>query len=130
MRTVSGYVILLDSPKKQTNKQKESWQGHRNSCSQLQRANYITHIPNTLILVSSWQEITASAISNSVSFSQLHFSKVTSDAFFDGGHLVMRSAKPVNHLNKENTFLSAPNSTLGTIAFFSHPAVCFRVNHR
>ena len=36
------YFILLDSPKKQTNKQtnkqKERWQGHRNSCGQLQWA--------------------------------------------------------------------------------------------
>ena len=46
---VSFYFILLASPKKkqtnkQTNKQKELWQGHRNSCGQLQRARmfYLT----------------------------------------------------------------------------------------
>ena len=37
--------ILLASPKKkknkQTNKQKERWQGHRNSCGQLQRARIL-----------------------------------------------------------------------------------------
>ena len=31
-------LLLLASPKKKTNKQKEHWQGHRNSCGQLQRA--------------------------------------------------------------------------------------------
>ena len=31
-------------------------------------------------------------------FSQLHFNNVTSYALFYGGHLVMRSAKPGNHL--------------------------------
>ena len=31
-------------------------------------------------------------------FSQLHFINVTSHALFYGGHLVMRSAKPGNHL--------------------------------
>ena len=33
-------------------------------------------------------------------FSQLHFNNVTSHALFYGGHLVMRSAKPGNHLNR------------------------------
>ena len=37
--------ILLASPKKKTNKQtdkqKEPWQGHRNSCGQLQRARIL-----------------------------------------------------------------------------------------
>ena len=33
-------------------------------------------------------------------FGQLHFNKVTSHAPFYGGHLVMRSAKPGNHLKK------------------------------
>ena len=32
-------------------------------------------------------------------FSQLHFNNVTSHALYYGGHLVMRSAKPGNHLN-------------------------------
>ena len=31
-------------------------------------------------------------------FSQLHFNDVTSHALFYGSHLVMRSAKPGNHL--------------------------------
>ena len=35
---LSLLFILLASPKKQTNKQKERWQGHCNSCGQLQRA--------------------------------------------------------------------------------------------
>ena len=33
-------------------------------------------------------------------FSQRHFNNVTLNAPFYGGHLVMRSAKPGNHLNK------------------------------
>ena len=32
-------------------------------------------------------------------FSQLHFNNVTSHALYCGGHVVMRSAKPGNHLN-------------------------------
>jgi len=37
-------LLLLASPKnkKQTNKQKEHWQGHRNSCGQLQRAAMVS----------------------------------------------------------------------------------------
>ena len=35
-------LFLLASPKKiQANKQKERWQGHRNSCGQLQRARIL-----------------------------------------------------------------------------------------
>ena len=41
-------IILLASPKKktnkETNKQKERWQGHRNSCGQLQRARILKKI--------------------------------------------------------------------------------------
>ena len=44
--------ILLASPKKkpnkQTNKQKERWQGHRNSCGQLQRACVEESISTTI----------------------------------------------------------------------------------
>ena len=39
--------ILLASPKK-TNKQKERWQGHRNSCGQLQRACVEESISTTI----------------------------------------------------------------------------------
>ena len=35
-------VILLASPEKKTNKQKERWQGHRNSCGQSQRARLLS----------------------------------------------------------------------------------------
>ena len=37
----SKVVLILFSPKKKTNKQKERWQGHRNSCGQLQRARIL-----------------------------------------------------------------------------------------
>ena len=33
-------------------------------------------------------------------FGQLHFNDVSSHALFYGGHLVMRSAKPGNHLKR------------------------------
>ena len=36
-------------------------------------------------------------------FGQLHFNNVTSHALFYGGHLVMRSAKPGNHLNNSSS---------------------------
>ena len=38
-------------------------------------------------------------------FSQLHFNNVTSQALFYGGHLVMRSAKPGNHLKLNSLFV-------------------------
>ena len=34
--------LLASPPKKQTNKQKEHWQGHSNSCGQLQRAAMVS----------------------------------------------------------------------------------------
>ena len=36
-------------------------------------------------------------------FGQLHFNNVTSHALFNGGHLVMRSAKPGNHLKSPDS---------------------------
>ena len=49
--------------------------------------------------VSPRQETTASKIAIAFLFGQFHFNDVTSHALFYGGHLVMRSAKPGNHLN-------------------------------
>ena len=38
-------------------------------------------------------------------FSQLHFNNATSHTLFYGGHVVMRSAKPGNHLNRTSPSL-------------------------
>ena len=40
-RIILFYFISFAQKNKQTNKQKERWQGHRNSCGQLQRARIL-----------------------------------------------------------------------------------------
>ena len=50
-QTFDNFVFFIISfankKKEQTNKQKESWQGHRNSCGQLQRARNIKRFLET-----------------------------------------------------------------------------------
>ena len=51
-KPLTTFFLLLASPTKkktdkQTNKQKERWQGHRNSCGQLQRARNIKRFLET-----------------------------------------------------------------------------------
>ena len=62
------------------------------------RTGSVMHIPNTLSLTSARKKPQAK-IPMAFLFSKLHFNNVTEMLYFYGGHLVMRSALPENHLN-------------------------------
>ena len=70
-----------------------------NSATRARTAS-VLHIPNTQHIESHLGKKPPRAkIPIAFLFSKLHFNNVTEMLFFYGGHLVMRSALPENHLN-------------------------------